>query len=112
MAKRPSLAETMRQVATDSQPAPVPVPLRAVPPPEATPESKASRPKAKTEPTATPKAFYAATRAGKKKVTATLSPAAHKQLKGLAVEHETTTEALLAEAITDLFGKYGKPASP
>ena len=56
-----------------------------------------------------PAAFYAATRAGKKKVTATLDPPAHKQLKGLAVERDATTEALLAEAINDLFAKYGKP---
>jgi hypothetical protein len=61
-------------------------------------------------PTARPAGFYAATRAGKKKVTAALDPPAHKQLKSLAVERETTTEALLVEAIRDLFSKYGKPA--
>jgi hypothetical protein len=53
--------------------------------------------------------FYAATRAGKKKVTAALDPAMHKQLKSLAVELDTTTEALLVEAIGDLFRKHGKP---
>ncbi|WP_408861596.1 ribbon-helix-helix domain-containing protein [Acidocella aquatica] len=46
--------------------------------------------------------FYAATRAGKKKVTAALDPTTHKQLKSLAVDKEVTTEALLAEAISDL----------
>jgi hypothetical protein len=55
------------------------------------------------------KPYFAATRAGKKKVTLALSPAAHKQLKGLAVEHETKSEALLAEALRDLFSKDGKP---
>jgi hypothetical protein len=48
----------------------------------------------------------ATTRAGKKKVTAPLDPAEHKRLKALAVERETTTEALLTEAIRDLFAKY------
>jgi ParB-like chromosome segregation protein Spo0J len=50
--------------------------------------------------------FYAATRAGKKKVTATLAPSDHKRLRRLALERDLTTEALLAEAISDLFTKY------
>jgi hypothetical protein len=50
--------------------------------------------------------FHAATRVGKKKVTANLPPVKHKLLKSLAVEKETTTEALLSEAIDDLLGKY------
>jgi hypothetical protein len=61
------------------------------------------------EPTTRPAGFYAATRVGKKKVTAALDPAAHKQLKGLAVDRDATTEALLTEAINDLFTKHGKP---
>jgi hypothetical protein len=52
--------------------------------------------------------FYAATRAGKKKVTATLAPADHKRLRQLALERDATTEALLTEAISDLFAKYGQ----
>jgi len=91
--KRPSLAESIRQavrpesetVAGRSPPAPVRAPV-----PAARPAS----------------GFYAATRAGKKKVTATVDPAVHKQLKSLAVERETTTEALLVEAIEDLLGKH------
>jgi len=97
--KRPSLAESMRQAA-----APDPLPVVAQPP------ASAPRPVAKPEPTNRPAGFYAATRAGKKKVTAALNPAAHKQLKGLAVERDATTEALLSEAINDLFTKYGKPS--
>ena len=94
--KRPSLAESMRQAAR--------------PDPEATPSPPV--PVSPPVPTAHPAAgFYAATRAGKKKVTATLDPAVHKRLKSLAVEREATTEALLAEAIEDLFRKYGT-ASP
>jgi hypothetical protein len=93
----------MRQVAVLPEPQPAkPVPLQVVPevvpPPQETPAVSAPRP------------YFAATRVGKKKVTAALSPAAHKQLKGLAVELDTKSEALLAEAIRDVFTKYGKPA--
>ena len=92
--KRPSLAESMRQAVRQE-----PEAQASVPPPLTS-----------TVPTARPAAgFYAATRAGKKKVTAALDPAMHKQLKGLAVERDTTTEALLVEAIGDLFAKHGKP---
>ena len=97
MSKRPSLAETMRQAV-----APAPSPPLVVPEvPRVVPTG---------EPVSTrPAGFYAATRAGKKKVTAALDPPAHKQLKGLAVEMETTTEALLIEAIRDLLAKHGRP---
>jgi hypothetical protein len=53
------------------------------------------------------KGFYAATRAGKKKATVTLSVAAHRQLKLLAVDHGGV-EVLLTEAINDLFRKHGQ----
>jgi hypothetical protein len=101
--KRPSLAETMRQVAVApelerAKPAPVTLVAATTPEPALTSGASAARP------------YFAATRVGKKKVTAALSPAAHKQLKSLAVDHETKSEALLAEAIRDLFSKYGKPA--
>lgn len=104
MGKRPSLAETMRQVAIapTQQPAP-PVVLSVVP--------EAPRLVETVEAEATDrKPYFAATRVGKKKVTVGLSPAAHKQLKSLAIEHETKAESLLAEAIRDLFVKYGKAA--
>ena len=96
--KRPSLADSMRQAVAADPPPPTPAP--ASPP---------SRRPAQAEPTSRPAGFYAATRAGKKKVTAALDPAAHKQLKGLAVERDATTEALMIEAINDLFQKHGKP---
>jgi hypothetical protein len=54
------------------------------------------------------KGFFAATRVGKKKVTATLAPADHKRLRRLALERDATTEALLSVAISDLFAKYGQ----
>jgi len=95
MNKRPSLADSLRQVAT----APDPVPVAPPPTPVAPPL-----------PTGRDQGFYAATRVGKKKVTATLAPVDHKRLRQLALERDATTEALLAEAINDLFAKYGKTA--
>ena len=101
-AKRPSLAESMKLSAQTEAIAPLP-PAQiqdSAPKPERT---AAPAPFASARATG----FYAATRAGKKKVTAAVEPAMHKQLKTLAVTMETTTEALLLEAIADLFVKYG-----
>jgi hypothetical protein len=89
--KRPSLAESMRAVAAEAP----------LPSAEQLPAADVS---------AKPKAFYAATRAGKKKATATLSEAAHRQLKTLAATRGRTVEELLTEAINDLFRKYGQPS--
>jgi len=98
MRKRPSLAETMRQAVTpDARP-------------DGAPQATMAKPSAPAqERPARATGFYAATRAGKKKVTAALDPPAHKQLKQLGLDRDTTTEALLLEAIRDLFTKYGKP---
>src|ERR1700678_4432094 len=98
-AKRPSLAESMRQAAAADPPPATPAAVPA-------PAPRAAR----AEPTARPPGFYAATRAGKKKVTASVDPATHKRLKCLALELDSTAEALLLEAITDLFTKHGKSA--
>jgi hypothetical protein len=87
----------MRQVAQSPEPAPPPA-SPAVP--VTTPGSP--EPRVDRSP-----GFYAASRAGKKKVTAALTPTLHKQLKVLAVEKDTTTEALLLEAIGDLMVKHG-----
>jgi hypothetical protein len=96
MSKRPSLAETMRLATAGPEPVPNPPPLPPKTTAEPVPASRETR-------------FYAATRVGKKKVTATLLPAEHKRLRQLALERDVTTEALLNEAIGDLFAKYGKP---
>jgi hypothetical protein len=88
--KRPSLAESMKQIVMPQLEVPV-APIMSS-------TSVAKR----------PTGFYAATRAGKKKVTAALDPTMHKRLKSLALDRDTTTEALLIEAIVDLFRKYGK----
>ena len=92
--KRPSLAESMRQAVKPEPETPPPLPTTApvVPP----------SPPAAAKPAI---GFHAATRAGKKKMTAIVDPAVHKQLKSLAVELDTTTEALLDEAIADLLAK-------
>ncbi len=104
-AKRPSLAETMRQAVQVDLP---PI-TAAIPAPSTTQPPVPPQPKPATAPR--PTGFYAATRAGKKKVTAALDPTTHKQLKSLAVDKEVTTEALLAEAISDLLIKHGTQRS-
>jgi hypothetical protein len=96
MSKRPSLAESLRSAATVPQPAAAPAVTQPAP--------TARRPAEREQ------GFYAATRVGKKKVTAPLDPPDHKRLRQLALERDATTEVLLAEAISDLFIKYGKAA--
>lgn len=88
MTKRPSLADSMKKLET---------------PPPAPAEPTAMRPPGKE------RAYFAATRSGRKKVTVALEPEAHKQLKLLAVERGQTVENLLREAVSDMFRKYGKP---
>lgn len=51
----------------------------------------------------------APSRLGKKTVAAHFDPAVSKQLKQLGLERDTSTQALLREAINDLFAKYSKP---
>jgi hypothetical protein len=102
MNKRPSLAESMRQAVVEEPPPP---PARATPPivqPETAPEQPPA-------PTVRPPGFYAATREGKKKLTAPVSLAEYKRFKHLVVEIDKNNEGALREAISDLFVKYGKP---
>jgi hypothetical protein len=47
-------------------------------------------------------------RIGKKTVAAHFDPAVSKQLRQLGLDRDTSTQALLREAINDLFTKYGK----
>jgi hypothetical protein len=49
-------------------------------------------------------------RAGKKAVPLWLPEAAKRQLDLLVVDQDSTKQALLTEAVNDLFRKYGKPA--
>jgi hypothetical protein len=93
MSKRPSLAETMQKVAR----------------PEARRLMPAADEPALDEGTERPRNFYAATRAGKKKITAAVGPDVHLKFRQLGLEAGKTNENLLIEAINDLFIKYGKP---
>jgi hypothetical protein len=90
--KRPSLAETMQKVARPE--------TRRVIPAANDPTSDAAE---------HPRNFYAATRAGKKKITAAVGPDVHLKFRQLGLEAGKTNENLLIEAINDLFIKYGKP---
>ena len=47
-------------------------------------------------------------RSGRKAVTVYLDPAAHRQLRLLALEQDRSGQDLVMEAIDDLFGKHGK----
>jgi hypothetical protein len=51
----------------------------------------------------------APSRVGKKTVAAHFDPAVSKQLKQLGLDRDSSTQALLREALNDLFTKYGKP---
>lgn len=62
-----------------------------------------------SEPRATPRPYRAATREGMKMIAAPVDPAAHRQLKILAAELGEKSEALIREALRDLFVKHGKP---
>jgi hypothetical protein len=55
------------------------------------------------------RAHYRPGREGKSNVTGYFPPAVKKQLRLLAAQQETTIQALLAEALNDLFAKNGKP---
>jgi hypothetical protein len=59
--------------------------------------------------TVTPIASRTPSRIGKKTVAAHFDPAVSKQLRQLGLDRDTSTQALLREAINDLFNKYGKP---
>jgi hypothetical protein len=94
MNKRPSLAKSLTQSVEQA----------------ARPNSVEPEPTVAEEPTkVTPAGYRAATRVGKKKVTVPLEPEAHKSLRLLAIDKNTTAEALLLEAVRDLFAKYGRP---
>lgn len=49
-------------------------------------------------------------RVGKRQISGYFTPDAVKQLHLLAVERDTTIQALLEEALNDLFRKFGKSA--
>lgn len=84
----------------------------AEPPIEALPPAAKKRPiAAKPEPThspAEPAKFHRPSRDGRRFMGGHFSPEVLKQMKLLAVEEDTTTQALLEEALNLLFVKKGK----
>jgi hypothetical protein len=92
--KRPSLAETMQRAARPETSPPAPAAAST----SAPPANDGGR----------PRGFYAATREGKKKITAAVSPDVHLRFRQLGLEEGKGNESLLVEAISDLFVKYGK----
>jgi hypothetical protein len=58
-----------------------------------------------------PKPYYAATRAGMKRITVTVSPGEHNRLKRLAVDIDRSIADLVREALADLFAKHQPQAS-
>lgn len=82
--------------AVKRKPAPPPATLDEEPQPE--PKKKPGRPK-KTE---------AATAGSSKEISARLDPATARKLKVLAAMHDTSIQALMAEAIAWIFRKYEK----
>lgn len=56
-----------------------------------------------------PKSPRTPSREGKKFIGGHFDPVVSKQLKGIALANDSSIQALLAEAINDLFEKYGKP---
>ena len=83
MARRTSLSEAF---APPARPEPVPEAAAPDPAPAARPPS----------------------RAGLKALTLYVDPAAHRQLRMLAIETNMSAQALLVEAVNDLFQKQGK----
>jgi hypothetical protein len=95
--KRPSLAETMQKLARPEAPRARPAGDEAAPAQQPDNDRERSR------------GFYAATRAGKKKITAAVAPDVHLRFRQLGLEVGKGNESLLIEAINDLFIKHGKP---
>lgn len=55
-------------------------------------------------------AAVAPSRQGKKVISGYFDPAASRQLRMLAIEQDATVQALLEEALNDLFKKHGRSA--
>ncbi len=63
----------------------------------------------KSAPEPPPRPMTTGPRTGKKAAPFWMPAAAKKQLNFMTVEQEKTQQALLTEALNDLFKKYGKP---
>ena len=94
MSKKPSLSAALHAASGKPTSPAVVAAAIASPPPELARPEKAQAP--------------APSRAGKKIVSGHFDPAVTRQLKQLALDQESTLQALLAEALNDLFAKHGK----
>jgi len=90
MAKRPDLRQALKPRVEVPVPQPAPQQDNATAPTSKNPHFRPSR-------------------EGKSNVTGYFPPAVKKQLRILAADRDTTIQDLLAEALNDLFAKYGKP---
>jgi hypothetical protein len=86
MKKKPSLSQALMEVS--GRPAPAPA---------VKPEGPGKHPEG-----------TAPSRAGKKAIAGFFDPAVSRQLKGIGLEKDASVQALLAEALNDLFEKYGR----
>ena len=80
-------------------------------PPEAKRQATPARSRKKPEVAPQPqgRAGLPPSRQGKKALTGYFDPEVVKQLKVMAAAEDTTIQALMSEALNDLFKKYGKP---
>jgi hypothetical protein len=83
-----------RPIVTPEGPPPEPEPIRPRKAAPAVPQGRAGQPPS---------------RQGKKALTGYFDPEVLKQLKVMALADDTTVQALLTEALNDLFKKRGKP---
>jgi hypothetical protein len=100
MPKRPSLSAAL-QDASGKQPAKT---VEQSPAPQPISQESIETDAGKTTARYTPPS-----RKGTKAITGHFDPAVSKQLKQLSLDHDTSVQALLAEALNDLFQKYSKP---
>jgi hypothetical protein len=71
--------------------------------------SPVSEPSATSEAGAAGQRYIAPARRGKKAVSGHFDPAVQKQLNQIALDEDSSVQALLREALNDLFAKRGKP---
>lgn len=88
MSKRPSLAESMKAVVAPSA--------------TAAPTKEPSLPAERSE----GKPYFAATRAGMKRLTVVVEPEEHRRVKRLSADTDRSIEDLMREALTDLLTKH------
>lgn len=63
-------------------------------------------PPAHGSPSAAPKTYFAASRAGKRRLTLIVEPSDHRRLKHLSADTDRSIEDLLREALADLLQKH------